>query len=180
MDETRGSEAATPFRQLEIAPDGSLLSARQLEYRVDRWDPATGELLETFARDADWWPEDNELRIAGPDMPPMTLVSDMQVDEAGRMWLYITRPARDWRDHLDRTDPNPEWPAGAYRYGPGASESVIEVVDIESRRVLASQVLDVAPAPRTRLFVPGWLAVYDEEEIVPKYRMYRVQLVGLN
>lgn len=180
MDESRGIGSATPFRQLEIAPDGSLLSARQLEYRVDRWDPATGELLETFVRDADWWPEDNELRIAGPDMPPVSSVSDMQIDETGRMWLYINRPAPDWRDHLERTAPNPEWPAEGYRYGLGASESVIEVVDIESGRVLVSQVVDVAPAPRTRLFAPGWLAVYDEEEIVPLYRMYRVRLVGLN
>ena len=94
--------------------------------------------------------------------------------------MYINRPAPDWRDHLERTEPNPEWPAGAYQYGPDASESVIEVVDIESGRVLVSQVVDVVPAPRTRFFAPGWLAVYDEEEIVPKYRMYRVRLVGLN
>ena len=130
MDETRRNEGGTPFRQLEIAPDGSLLSTRTMEYRIDRWDPATGVLLETFVRDADWWPEDNEARIARPDTPPVTSVSDMHVDEAGRMWLYINRPAPDWRDHLERTEPNPEWPAGGYRYGPGASESVIEVVDM--------------------------------------------------
>ena len=180
MDETRRNEGGTPFRQLEIAPDGSLLSTRTMEYRIDRWDPATGVLLETFVRDADWWPEDNEVRIARPDMPPVTSVSDVQVDEAGRMWLYINRPAPDWRDHLERTQPNPEWPAGGYRYGPGASESVIEVVDVESGRVLVSQVMDMPPAPRTRFFAPGWLAVYDEEAIVPKYRMYRVRPVGLN
>lgn len=51
-------------------------------------------------------------------------------------------------------------------------------MDIESGRVLVSQVVDVPPAPRTRFFAPGWLAVYDEEEIVPKYRMYRVRLMG--
>ena len=173
MDETRRNEGGTPFRQLEIAPDGSLLSARTMEYRIDRWDPATGELLETFVRDADWWPEDNEVRIARPDMPPITSVSDMHVDEAGRMWLYINRPAPDWRDHLERTEPSPEWPAGGYRYGPGASESVIEVVDMESGRVLVSQVMAMPPAPRTRFFAPGWLAVYDD-------RMYRVRPVGLN
>ena len=180
MDEARRNEGLTSFRQLEIAPDGSLLSARQLEYRIDRWDPATGELLETFVRDADWWPEDNGMRIARPDMPPITSVVDMQVDDAGRMWLYINRPASDWRDHLERTEPNPEWPAGGYRYGPGASESVIEVVDIESGRVLVSQVVDMPSLPRTRFFAPGWLAVYDDERIVPKYRMYRVGLVGLD
>ena len=45
MDETRGIGASMPFRQIEIARDGPLLSARQLEYRIDRWDPATGKLL---------------------------------------------------------------------------------------------------------------------------------------
>lgn len=118
MDETRRNERGTPFRHLEIAPDGSLLSARQLEYRIDRWDPATGELLETFVRGAGWWPGDNPNRAPRPDMPPVTSVDDMQVDEAGRMWLYINRPAPDWRDHLERTQPNPEWPQGGYRYGP--------------------------------------------------------------
>ena len=178
MDETRRNERGTPFRHLEIAPNGSLLSAHQLEYRIDRWDPATGERLETFVRDAAWWPEDNSNRAPRPDMPPVTSVGDMQVDEAGRVWLYINRPAPDWRDHLERTEPNPEWPAGGYRYGPGASESVIEVVDTESGRVLVSQVVDLPPAPRTRFFAPGWLAVYDEEGI-PQYRMWRVRLEGL-
>lgn len=180
MDEIRRNKRGTPFRHLDIAPDGSLLSARQLEYRIDRWDPATGELLETSVRDAGWWPEDNPNRGARPGMPPVTSVGDMQVDEAGRMWLYINRPARDWRDHLERTEPNPEWPQGGYRYGPGASESVIEVVDIESGRVLVSQVVDLPPAPRTRFFAPGWLAVYDEAEIVPVYRMYHVSLMGID
>ena len=115
---------------------------------------------------------------AHDSLPFRALSASAALDAIGWMWLYISRPAPDWRDHVERTAPNPDWLAGGYRYGPGASESVIEVVDIESGRVLVSQVLDVAPAPRTRFFAPGWLAVYDEEEIVPLYQMYRVRLVG--
>ena len=41
-------------RHLQVAPDGSLLVAHRRRYRIDRWDPATGELLRTFVREADW------------------------------------------------------------------------------------------------------------------------------
>ncbi len=52
------------------------------------------------------------------------------------------------------------------------------MLDLDSGRVLFSGVLEVPGSPY--LIAPGWLAVYDDEEIVPKYRMYRVQLVGLD
>ena len=42
MDEADRTEGGEPVRHLEIAPDGSLLSARLTEYRIDRWSPATG------------------------------------------------------------------------------------------------------------------------------------------
>ena len=48
------------------------------------------------------------------------------------------------------------------------------MLDLDSGRVLFSGVLEVPGSPY--LIAPGWLAVYD----VPKYRMYRVQLVGLD
>ena len=178
MDEIPRTGAGLSFRHLDIAPDGSLLSSRLMEYRIDRWDPATGEHLETFVREADWWPEDNPARPARPNLPPVTSMEAMHVDEAGRLWLYVSRPTPDWRDHVESTG-LPEY-MGSWRYGPGATEWVVEVVDMESGRVLVSQVVDVEPRPRTRFFAPGWLAVYDEEAIVPKYRMYRVRPVGLN
>ena len=28
------------------------------------------------------------------------------------------------------------------------------------------------------IFAPGWLAVYDDEDFVPKYRMWRLELKG--
>ena len=165
------------IRRLDIAPDGSLAVAGSYRYRIEHWDPATGEHLETFVRNADWWPDDNPLHPPRPDLPPMTAVNWMHVDEAGRMWVYIQRPTPDWRDHVESTG-LPER-MGSWRYGRGATEWVIEVVDTEAGKVIASQVVDVAPAPRAQFFAPGWLAVYDEEDIVPKYRMYRLRLAGL-
>ena len=171
-----GSHASL-VRHLDIAPDGSLAVAETIRYRIERWDPATGELLETFVRDADWWPDDNPVHPPRPDMPPVTAMNWMHVDEAGRMWVYIQRPTPDWRDHVESTG-LPEH-MGSWDYGPGATEWVIEVVDTEAGKVIASQVVDVVPAPRAQFFAPGWLAVYDEEDIVPKYRMYRLRLAGL-
>ncbi len=64
MDEADRTEGGEPVRHLEIAPDGSLLSARLTEYRIDRWSPATGEHLESVLREADWWPEVNPVVVS--------------------------------------------------------------------------------------------------------------------
>ncbi len=176
MDEIPGGTPGLPFRHLVAAPDGSLLSARMLmKYRIDRWDPATGEHLGTFVRDADWWPADNPASPPAPDVRPPTTMKAMHTDEAGRLWVYATRPTPDWRDHVESTG-LPEY-MGEWRYGPGATEWVVEVVELDVGRVIVSQVLDVEPHPRARFFAPGWLAVYNDEGY-PLYRMYRVRLSG--
>ena len=173
MDMADRTEGGEPFRHLEIAPDGSLLSARSTEYRIDRWDPATGEHLESVLREADWWPEVNPAFSGGPDEPPPTKMEAMHVDEAGRLWLYINRPTQDWRDHVEIGLPV----EGAFQYGHGATEWFVEVVDMEAGRVIVSQVVDVEPGA-ARFFAPGWLAVHNEDGF-PQYRMHRVRLLGL-
>ena len=74
-------------------------------------------------------------------------------------------------------DANPER-SGGFRFGPGAWETLLEVVDLKSGRILLSQVLGLAGRPF--LIAPGWLAVYDEESILPRYRTYRARLAGLD
>ncbi len=172
--------AQDPNRYLDIAPDGSLLSLHLTSYRIDRWDPATGELLQTFARGADWFPDGQSYsHSARPGRPPTTGTRAMHVDEAGRLWVQIGRPAPDWEDHLERTPSDMDPKMGPWMYGPGSTEGVIEVLDLESGRVLVSQVLDHdLLGGWGKLFAPGWLAVYDEEGI-PQYRMWRLRLVGL-
>ena len=64
-----------------------------------------------------------------------------------------------------------------FRYGPGATEWLIEVVDLETGSVVVSQVVDAVPRS-ARFFAPGWLAVYNDDGF-PQYRMYRVGLPGL-
>ena len=169
-----------PHRFMDVAPDGSLLSIHLTSYRIDRWDPATGKLVETLERRADWFPDrQNHSHSAAPGRPPATGARALLVDEAGRAWVHIVRPAPDWEDRLERNPPDthPEW--GPWRYGPGSLESVVEVLDLESGRVLLSQVLDSdVLGGWADLFAPGWLAVYDEEGI-PQYQMWRLTLQGL-
>ena len=100
--------AENPYRFLEVAPDGSLLSLPLTSYRIDRWDPATGELLQTFVREADWFPAGQSYsHAAAPGRPPSTGTRAMQVDEAGRLWVYISRHEegipqyRMWRIRLE-------------------------------------------------------------------------------
>ena len=99
----------------------------------------------------------------------------MHLDGAGRLWLTISRPTPDWRDRLERTGPGANPEEGRYRYGPGSTEWVMEVLDLESGRVLVSQVLDGGG----QFFAPGWMAVYNEEGF-PRYQMWRLKLVGLD
>ena len=97
----------------------------------------------------------------------------MHVDETGRLWVYVSRPTPDWRDHVESTG-LPEY-MGSWQYGPGATEWVIEVVDMEAGEVIVSQVVDMEPRPIARFFTPGWVAVYNDDGY-PLYRMYRVRL----
>lgn len=137
MDEIPMDGPFTPAeddgRFLEVAPDGSLLSVRANEYRIDRWDPQSGKLLQSWVREEDPFPG-GQYRI--------------QPDDAGRLWVYVYQG-------LD-------------------SPRVVEVLDLDSGRVLVSQVVDA----KGIFFAPGWVADYDNEAIFPKYRMYRLQLVG--
>ena len=172
------SPAEDASRHLEIAPDGSLLVAQNRRYRIDRWDPATGALLQTFVREADWIADSGgEWQPPSPDRPPATTVNAMHLDDAGRLWVSVSRPVPDWRDRVERTGPGANPELGRYRYGPGSRERLMEVVDLESGRVLVSQVLDSDTLGWWRFFAPGWLASYDEEGF-PQYRMWRVRLVG--
>ena len=167
-------------RWLETASDGSLLVAQRRRYRIDRWDPETGELLQTFVREADWWPEAEQTGLPRePGEPPGRAILETRQDGQERLWVHITRPTADWRDHIVGTDrdANPER-GGRVRYGPGAWETLLEVVDLKTGRILLSEVLELAGRPF--LIAPGWLAVYDEESVLPRYRTYRVRLVGLD
>lgn len=184
LDEVRVVDPFRPVeefrRHLEVAPDGSVLSTHLERYRIDRWDPETGELLSAHTRNVDWFPAPDPDRMRGPpDHPPSSVVTGMELDAEGRLWLSLSRPAADWRDRLERTGRpgNPEGGGGGWRYGPCSREDVIEVLDLDSGRVLFSEVLEERD-DRLRLIAPGWLAHLDEEEIVPVYRMYRIRLVG--
>lgn len=170
--------AGDPYRFLDVAPDGSLLSLDLTSYRIDRWDPATGELLQTFVRGADWFPDgQGQGHSAGPGRPPRPGTRAMHLDEAGRLWVYISRPVPDWEDRLERTGPDAHPEEGDWRYGPGSREGVIEVLDLASGRVLVSQVLELE-AGWGNFFAPGWMAIHDGDGI-PQYRMWRVRLEGL-
>ena len=167
-------------RWLEAAPDGTLLVAQRRRYRIDRRDPGTGELLQTFVRKADWWPEPEQTALSRqPGQPPGRAILEVRQDGQQRLWIHITRPTVDWRDHIVRTDrdANPER-RGGVRYRPGAWETLLEVVDLKVGRILLSEVLELAGRPF--LIAPGWLAVYDEESVLPRYRTYRMRLVGLD
>ena len=172
-------------RHLEVPPDGSVLSAHTERYRIDRWNPETGELLSAHARDVDWFPAPDPDPMRGPpDHPPPPAVTGMELDAEGRLWLSLSRPAADWRDRLERPGRpgNPEGGGGRLAIRPrlvagchrgarprlGARALQSEVVELQEVRDQA-----------LRLIAPGWLALLDEDDIVPVYRMYRVRLAGM-
>ena len=163
-------------RLLDIEEGGSVLAADPDLYRFDRWDPQTGERLRTYLREADWV-TDGTWGPAGPDRAPDTSIGGMHLDGEGRLWVYVSRAAPDWRDHLIRRGGGPE---ARYRYGPGSYEGVMEVLDLESGRVLVSQVLDseLLGGVAWHFFAPGWMAVYHEDRL-PQFRMWRLTLKGL-
>lgn len=119
-------------RAMGAARAGHLWSARINEYRIELW-RMDGSPALTVIRDASWfrpWTEQ-------PEGAPFTrrqrpTVTGVREDAAGRLWVTIIVPARDWRPRPGPGDSNLLRTEIADLYN-----TIIEVIDVENGRLLA-------------------------------------------
>lgn len=122
-------------------PGPEVWAAHRTRYRIERW-RWDGTLLDEFVRDVRWFPEHEGREGAwDPRRPPLPQILDVREDEARRLWVLIRVPSDAWEDSLVR---DPDRPLYRIADVNRAFDTIIEVIDPSSSRLLASSRVDPA------------------------------------
>jgi hypothetical protein len=108
---------------------------RTSNYTVELWGP-DGKIIRSLERQAPWWVQrsDNE------NDPPGSGIAVVHDDADGRVWVFGTVPARDWKNRPTppkRRSPNDPMYTWRFLYEM-RSETMVEVIDPKGR-LLVSQ-----------------------------------------
>jgi hypothetical protein len=141
------------FRAVAPAGDTLVWSAHRGRYVIDLL--GSDSVIRQVRRRVDWFPDDTGARAPSWEDRPGPKISSVAEDDAGVLWVVISRPAKGWY---------PVDPSGSMR-GPdgiptgimpepsaGRFESVVEALDAATGELLASAVFSptvfhfVAPA----------------------------------
>ena len=128
-------------RPTGVSRDGSFWSFYRANYDLTRWD-STQQAVQRLKRRPGWFPEATQSSIGGPRQSPSPVISAVQVDSAGLLWVFASVPSAAWPT---------AWPPAR----PGLVEvpissvaleklyrTAIEVIDPEAKRVVARTFLD--------------------------------------
>jgi hypothetical protein len=121
----------TMIRNITAGPDGSLLSAPMSGGLIENWD-IDGTLKSRIDLGDPGLARPPPLRIDFSSGNVPSQVSDISVDSAGRVWLFIARPEQDFGE-ISRD--NPVSPEDLY-------DTEIIVIDTELARVVTSARFD--------------------------------------
>ena len=131
--EVRPDDQFVSSRRLAQASNGRIWSARLTEYTLERWDTA-GTLDLRLAVDATWFkawrPDPANPRAVGP------MIIDVQQDSNGLLWVLIS--VRDASVDEARFAETEQYARRSSSATSVEYDSVIEVVDPQRRRVLAT------------------------------------------
>jgi hypothetical protein len=173
-----GSESGTfrpdipHFDRRAVAPagPGRVWSAHKNRYQIELWSTA-GRKLREYRRSVDWFPPYLATRAVSPDAPPATLLQQVWQDRDGRLWVSMLVADRNWRRAVR--------PGGPHGYTvadyDGYRDTVIEVIDPERGRVLASRRFPLGVEFIGEGKLGGVVAGQDD---VPYYAVWRMQLVS--
>jgi len=131
--EVRPDDQFVSARRLAPASGGRVWSARLTEYTVERWDTAGTMDLRLVVESAwfrPWRPDPANPRATGP------MIIDVQQDASGLLWVLISvrDPSFD-ENRFSKTSQHARRSSSATSV---EYDSVIEVIDPERRRVLAT------------------------------------------
>ncbi len=122
-----------------VAPggDGTVWAMAPARYVLERWDPSTGELLQSTRIRSDWFRESIE-PYSDETVRPPPLVDGLWEDDDGLVWTIVQDADVDWKPPPRA---NEHRPFDLQEYD-RIYDCVIEVVDPHSGRVLASRRFD--------------------------------------
>ena len=121
-------------RKVALGRDGTVWAMAPGRYILERWDPSTGERLQSTRIPSDWFRESRELHADETVRPP-PLVDGLWEDEDGLVWIFVQDADAEW---APPPRANEERPFDLQEHS-RLFDSMIEVVDPGSGRVLASQ-----------------------------------------
>lgn len=124
-------------RRMDRARDGLRFWAANTDYVIELWD-AEGRKYRTIIRDAQWYHAPATPRPVTPDTPPQDIVNFLHVDTHGRLWIVVLVADPNWERALV---PGRQELGERYRIADinGISDSVLEVIDAATGRLLATQ-----------------------------------------
>ncbi|MDP2582708.1 MAG: 6-bladed beta-propeller [Candidatus Palauibacterales bacterium] len=163
------------FLTRALATDGDdVVSISRYQYVVEVWDPETGQLLNGFERRPDGFAPRHlhEAVSVRRNIPPVSYVSDARVDSAGRLWVLVQVPSKDWKRHVKVVSRGSE---EAAQVDPiGAYNTVVDVIDLKGAVLIATARFDTV--------YPSWVDsrhVYSYREVsglVPQASIWSLQL----
>lgn len=135
------------MRWLRAGSDGTVWSVPVTRYRVDQWDPASGERLQSFERRADWFPDhEGSSGPRHPDRPPAPVVIGVDVDPSGHVWVMTSVAVADrWAESLIEAGERAHAEMPEYELPSDRSivfDTVVEVIDPATGRVVAARTFD--------------------------------------
>ena len=136
----------------KVAPgqDGTVWGIAPARYILERWDPFTGELLQSTRIRSDWFRESAE-EYTDETVRPLPLVVGLWEDEEGLVWTIVRDADVDW---APPPRANEHRPVDRQQYD-RTYDWVLEVVDPGPGRVLTSRRFDEALSyrPPSRILV---------------------------
>lgn len=122
-------------RKVALGQDGAVWAMAPARYLLERWDPSTGDQLQSTRIRSDWFRESSEPTDYAVYPPPR--VEGLWEDEDGFVWTIVRDADVDW-EAPPWANEKEERPIDLQEYN-RLFDWVIEVVDPGSGRVLASQ-----------------------------------------
>lgn len=147
-------------------------SGRQVEYTIDRINTETGRITQVIRRTAPWFPSRMRPQVGPEVTKPEPMVTDLQEDEAGRLWVLLAIPDREWRK--SHVSPSPGAGHGTVTDWQGFYDTRIEVLDPERGRLIASLRI---PEYVERFSGPREIGRVLTENGVPRFLRWRLALL---
>lgn len=124
---------ATADRALAYGDAGRFWTGGVLRYELDLWN-SSGDRLRRIIRDAGWYPpRDRPSTHSSWERPPDPMVAAVRQDHSGRLWVAVWVADTNWREQKPS------------EFRPSRSrDTIIEVLDLRTMRLLASTRIDGA------------------------------------
>ncbi len=153
---------------------GKVITAPIYQYRWDYWNE-DGQVTRAFLRDAEWfppWTDFNSHNMRA--VRPRPRLNAMWEDQAGRLWTVVLVADEEWSaTERERQGERPVPARGDYDYD-RIFDSIIEVIDPDSRRVIARTRFDVVINGVTNQNVLYGKTQHDDGHIL--IRLWRARL----